>query len=75
MRAISLLCASLLSTSIIAGCSARDTGDSSVTAGNAGAKQLPDQAEKYQDCLREMRGDVFAERTCEVYKPSAKSAK
>ena len=75
MRAICLPLALLLSTSIVAGCSTSDTADSSATAGKSGAKLLSNQSEKYQDCLREMRGDVFAERTCEVYKQSAKSAK
>lgn len=28
--------------------------------------------EKYEDCMREMRGDVFAERTCEPYLESAR---
>lgn len=74
MRAICLFLA-LLSTSIFAGCSTSDTGDGSGAAGISGAKRLSEQSEKYQDCTREMRGDVFAERTCDVYKQSAKSEK
>ena len=27
--------------------------------------------EKYEDCMSDMRGDVFAERTCQVYLESA----
>jgi len=73
MHATSLLHALVLSLLILAGCSTGYTSDPPTRARNAGAKSGPQQSEKYQDCMREMRGDVFAERTCDVYLQSRES--
>ena len=31
--------------------------------------------EKYQDCMKDARGDVFAERACHTYRDSAEALK
>jgi hypothetical protein len=45
-------------------------GGCSVTAPQSGRQASNDWTtlrDKYEDCIRDMRGDVFAERTCEAY--------
>lgn len=67
MRATSPQQAYILSALLLAGCSSADTPERVTRAQKPGPAQRPEQSEKYQDCMREMRGDVFAERTCDVY--------
>ena len=74
MNVANLPSAFLLSTTLLCGCAATGGGSGSKPGRDAGASPTSNQAEKYQDCMREMRGDVFAERTCEVYKQTVGSA-
>jgi hypothetical protein len=45
-------------------------GGCSVTAPQTRGQSINDWTtlkDEYEDCMRDMRGDVFAERTCEAY--------
>ena len=67
MRVIYLAQVTLLSVLVLAGCgtgSSQDRTDGAETVESGGQLRIP---EKYEDCMRDARGDVFAERTCEVY--------
>ncbi|MFZ0788741.1 MAG: hypothetical protein WAM94_03855 [Chromatiaceae bacterium] len=39
------------------------------------AKERLRLVEKYQDCMKDARGDVFAERACQTYRDSAEALK
>ena len=39
------------------------------------AKERLRLVDKYQDCMKDARGDVFAERACQTYRDSAESLK
>ena len=39
------------------------------------AKERLCLVEKYQDCMKDARGDVFAERACQTYRDSAEALK
>jgi hypothetical protein len=58
MRQVGFLAAAAL----LAGC----VVDLSQTRGQA-PEEPASLVEKYEECMTDMRGDVFAERTCQVY--------
>lgn len=67
MRTINLTQVTLLSALVLAGCGtgvSKDRASGAASVESGGQPRIP---EKYEDCMRDARGDVFAERTCEVH--------
>ncbi len=75
MQVIYLAQVALLTLLVLAGCGTdipreRAMGPEPVESGDR--LRFP---EKYEDCMRDARGDVFAERTCEVHLHSAEAVR
>jgi hypothetical protein len=67
MRTIYLAQMTLLSVLVLAGCGTGISKDRAYGAESVESGGQLRTTEKYADCMRDARGDVFAERTCEVY--------
>lgn len=75
MKAPSLLILYVM-TALIAGCGGGEAAQRrAYLAQEAVAEERLRLVEKYQDCMRDARGDVFAERACETYLSSAEALK
>jgi hypothetical protein len=66
----------ILVAALIAGCGGGEAAQRrAYLAQESVAKERLRLVDKYQDCMRDARGDVFAERACETYLSSAEALK
>lgn len=75
MRSIKLILVLALAVAL-AGCGGGGAAQKrAFRAQEAVAKERLRLVDKYQDCMRDARGDTFAERGCETYLDSAEALK
>jgi hypothetical protein len=66
----------ILVVALIAGCGGGEAAQRrAYLAQEAVAKERLRLVDKYQGCMQDARGDVFAERACETYLSSAEALK